>query len=62
LMTLWGEGGFVPIFRRQEFRTGIVSQAFYVYDVDLKPHAAAVETTPHAHAIAITRPTPPFAG
>jgi hypothetical protein len=62
LVVLWGMGGFIPIFRRQEFRTGIVSQAFYIYDVDLRPHSAAVETTPHAAAIAITAPTPKFGG
>jgi hypothetical protein len=43
---------------------------FYRYRVELRPHAARrnsgpipfVETTPHAAAIAITRPTPKFGG
>jgi hypothetical protein len=40
----------------------LVTQAYFSYDVHLAPHAAAVEPTPHAGAISITRPTPPVRG
>jgi hypothetical protein len=36
----------------------LVTMAFFTYTVDLRPHSAAVETTPHAVAITITAPTP----
>jgi hypothetical protein len=40
LARLWGEGGFVPIVREQQFRVGSPSRAFYIYDVGLNPRAA----------------------
>lgn len=59
LMMLWGEGGFIPIFRHQEFRSGTVSMAYYVYDVGLQPPTLP---TVAAGTAAITAPTPPFKG
>jgi hypothetical protein len=59
LMALWGMGGFIPIYREQQFRCGIESRAFYIYDVALEPNAAG---TPAPGPAAITAPTPPFAG
>lgn len=61
LAGLWGMGNFLAIFRRQEFRTGTESRAWYVYDIDLTPRRMAVDTSPHPQ-LAITVPTRPSGG